>query len=546
MTKYIFVTGGVVSSLGKGVASASLGAILEARGLKINLMKLDPYINVDPGTMNPLQHGEVFVTDDGAETDLDLGHYERFVRVKMSKANNFTTGRIYANVIRKERRGDYLGGTVQVIPHITDEIKHCIVKGAGKVDVALIEIGGTVGDIESQPFLEAIRQLRMELGRQNTLFIHLTLLPFIATAGEVKTKPTQHSVKELRTIGIQPDILLCRSDRPISDVARQKIALFTNVEKEAVIPLLDVDFIYQLPIELHEQGLDKIVLEHLNLQPAVADFAEWERVVDAYRNPDSEVTIGMVGKYVDFADSYKSLSEALKHAGIQTRTHITIEYIDSEELEQKGFDDRLTKVDAILVPGGFGKRGVEGKMIAIKYARENNIPYLGICLGMQLAMIEFARNKVGMKDANSTEFDAQTPFPVVALVTEWTERTGEVERRNDKTDLGGSMRLGGQECNLVKGTLAQLAYGKDVIVERHRHRYEVNNKYVESLVEHGLIISGRSADNTLVEMVELADHPWFLACQFHPEFTSTPRGSHPLFKQFVLAARKKHEEKEKA
>lgn len=537
MTKYIFVTGGVVSSLGKGVASASLAAILEARGLKINLMKLDPYINVDPGTMNPLQHGEVFVTDDGAETDLDLGHYERFVRIKMSKANNFTTGRIYANVIRKERKGDYLGGTVQVIPHITDEIKHCIIKGAGKVDVALIEIGGTVGDIESLPFLEAIRQLRMELGRQNTLFIHLTLLPFIPTAGEVKTKPTQHSVKELRSIGIQPDILLCRSDRPISEHARQKIALFTNVEKDAVVPLLDVDFIYQLPIALHEQGLDKIVLEHLNLQPHAADFAEWKRVVDAFRNPDSSVTIGMVGKYIDLADSYKSLSEALKHAGIQTRTQINIEYIDSEELENKGFDERLATVDAILVPGGFGKRGVEGKILAAKYAREHNKPYLGICLGLQLALVEFARNKAGMKDANSTEFDPQTPFPVVALVTEWTERTGEVERRSDKTDLGGSMRLGGQECKLLKGSMAHQIYGKDVIIERHRHRYEVNNNLLPQIEKAGLKVSGRSQDN-LVELIELPDHPWFIACQFHPEFTSTPRDGHPLFVEFVKAAKK--------
>jgi len=538
MTKYIFVTGGVVSSLGKGVASASLGAILEARGLKVNLMKLDPYINVDPGTMNPLQHGEVFVTDDGAETDLDLGHYERFVAgVKMSKANNFTTGRIYANVIRKERKGDYLGGTVQVIPHITDEIKHCIIKGAGNVDVALIEIGGTVGDIESLPFLEAIRQLRMEMGRLNTLFIHLTLLPFIPTAGEVKTKPTQHSVKELRSIGIQPDILLCRSDRPFSETARQKIALFTNVETEAVIPLLDVDFIYQLPIALHDQKLDKIVLEHLGLQPGVANFEDWERVVDAFRNPDAEVTIGMVGKYVDLADSYKSLSEALKHAGIQTRTRINIEYIDSEELERNGFDDRLAVVDAILVPGGFGKRGVEGKILAVKYARENNIPYLGICLGMQLALIEFARNKAGMTNANSTEFDSSTPFPVVALVTEWTERTGEVERRSDKADLGGSMRLGGQECMLEKGSLAQQIYGQDKIVERHRHRYEVNNSLLAQIEKAGLKVSGRSHDN-LVELIELPEHPWFVACQFHPEFTSTPRKGHPLFIEFVKAAKR--------
>jgi CTP synthase len=545
MTRYIFITGGVVSSLGKGVASASLGAILEARGLKVNLMKLDPYINVDPGTMNPFQHGEVFVTEDGAETDLDLGHYERFVRVKMTKANNFTTGRIYANVIRKERKGDYLGGTVQVIPHITDEIKHCIIKGAGNVDVVLIEIGGTVGDIESLPFLEAIRQMRMELGRHHTLFIHLTLLPFIPTAGEIKTKPTQHSVKELRSIGIQPDILLCRSDRPISDSARSKIALFTNVEKEAVIPLLDVDFIYQLPIALHEQGLDQIVVQHLGLEAKTADFHEWERVVDAYRHPDAEVVIGMVGKYVDLTDSYKSLSEAIKHAGIQTRTRVHIEYIDSEELERQGAPLLLSKLDAILVAPGFGKRGTEGKILAAQYARENNVPYFGICLGMQIAIIEYARHVANMANANSTEFDSKTPYPVVALVTEWISQTGEREERSEKSDAGGTMRLGGQAAKLADDSLARKFYGKDTIIERHRHRYEVNNHLLPAIEKAGLKVSGHSIQDNLVELIELPLHPWFIGCQFHPEFTSTPRDGHPLFIHFIRAAKAFHEKKEK-
>ncbi|OGT60796.1 MAG: CTP synthase [Gammaproteobacteria bacterium RIFCSPHIGHO2_12_FULL_43_28] len=542
MTKYIFITGGVVSSLGKGVAAASLGAILEARGLKVNLMKLDPYINVDPGTMNPLQHGEVFVTEDGAETDLDLGHYERFVRVKMTKANNFTTGRVYANVIRKERKGDYLGGTVQVIPHITDEIKRCIIEGAGDIDVALIEIGGTVGDIESLPFLEAIRQMRIELGRQQTLFIHLTLLPFIATAGEVKTKPTQHSVKELRSIGIQPDILLCRSDRPIPESSRSKIALFTNVEKEAVIPLLDVDFIYQLPIALHNQKLDQIVAEHLALQVKAADLSEWQRVEEAYRHPEADIKIGMVGKYVDLTDSYKSLSEALKHAGIQTRTRVHIVYIDSEELEKKGATALLDKLDAILVPGGFGKRGVEGKILAAQYARENNIPYLGICLGMQIAIIEYARHVANMPKACSTEFTPNTPYPVVALVAEWIDQTGARVERNEKSEVGGTMRLGGYPCHIEPGTLAHKLYGKAVILERHRHRYEVNNNLLPAIEKAGLKISGRS-ENKLVELIELPNHPWFVACQFHPEFTSTPRDGHPLFAAFVTAAkhyRKQH------
>lgn len=543
MTKYIFITGGVVSSLGKGVAAASLAAILEARGLKVTLMKLDPYINVDPGTMSPFQHGEVFVTEDGAETDLDLGHYERFVRIKMTKHNNFTTGRVYANVIRKERRGDYLGGTVQVIPHITDEIIRCIKKGAGEVDVALIEIGGTVGDIESLPFLEAIRQMRMEMGRHKTLFIHLTLLPYIPTAGEIKTKPTQHSVKELRSIGIQPDILLCRSDRPISDSARSKIALFANVEKDAVIPLLDVDFIYQLPMELHKQGLDQIVVKELELAAKEANFAEWERVVDAFRHPDAEVTIGMVGKYVDLTESYKSLSEALRHAGIQTRTRVNIQYIDSEELERQGNTKSLENFDALLVPGGFGKRGVEGKVLAAKYAREHNIPYLGICLGMQIALIEYARHVANMPNANSTEFDPTTPYPVVALVTEWITQSGERVSRSEDSDVGGTMRLGGQACRLAPGSIAQKLYKQDTIVERHRHRYEVNNNLLPEIEKAGMKISGRSEQGNLVELIELPNHPWFVACQFHPEFTSTPREGHPLFNNFIEAAKTHHAKK---
>lgn len=543
MTKYIFITGGVVSSLGKGVAAASLGAILEARGLSVNIMKLDPYINVDPGTMNPLQHGEVFVTEDGAETDLDLGHYERFVRVKMTKDNNFTTGQVYANVIRKERKGEYLGGTVQVIPHITNEIKHCVEKGAGDVDVAIIEIGGTVGDIESLPFLETIRQMRMELGRKNTMFIHLTLLPYIPTAGEIKTKPTQHSVKELRSIGIQPDILLCRSDRPIADKQRAKIALFTNVEKEAVIPLLDVDFIYQLPIALHNQGLDALVVEHLGITAKEADLHEWQRVVDDFRNPDAEVVIGMVGKYIDLTDSYKSLSEALKHAGIQTKTSVHIEYIDSEDLEQKGAERMLAGLDAVLVPGGFGERGIEGKVMAAQYARENRIPYFGICLGMQIAMIEFARNKANMPGAGSTEFDDSTQYPVVALVTEWTDESGKVEKRTRNSDVGGTMRLGGQACVLEPNSLARKIYGQDKIVERHRHRYEVNNTLVPQIEKAGMKVSGRSEKEGLVETIELPDHPWFIGCQFHPEFTSTPRDGHPLFIHFIQAAKAYHDNK---
>ncbi|HEX2549165.1 MAG TPA: CTP synthase [Gammaproteobacteria bacterium] len=542
MTRYIFITGGVVSSLGKGIASASLGAILEARGLKVTLMKLDPYINVDPGTMNPLQHGEVFVTEDGAETDLDLGHYERFVRVTMGKKNNFTTGRVYANVIRNERRGDYLGGTVQVIPHITDEIKKCIVEGAGDVDIALVEIGGTVGDIESLPFLEAIRQMRVEFWRQNALFIHLTLVPYIATAGEIKTKPTQHSVKELRSIGIQPDILLCRCDRPLSEHARSKIALFTNVEKSAVIPLQDVDFVYQIPRELHEQGLDDIVIKMLGIHAKPADLHEWDRVVDGYRHPNSEIKIGMVGKYVDLTESYKSLSEALLHAGIQTRTRINIFYIDSEEIEKNG-PDILNDMDGIIVPGGFGKRGVEGKIKAAHFARVNQIPYLGICLGMQIAMIEFARAEAAMTNANSTEFNENTSYPVIALVSEFTNAKGDVEKRDVHSEKGGTMRLGGQVCQLKAGSLVQKIYGKNSIIERHRHRYEVNSDLAKKIEAKGMIISGVSEPDGLVEMIELKDHPWFVGCQFHPEFTSTPRDGHPLFTGFVQASKKLREKK---
>jgi len=536
MTKFIFVTGGVVSSLGKGIASASLGAILEARGLQVTLLKLDPYINVDPGTMSPFQHGEVYVTEDGAETDLDLGHYERFVRTTMGKRNNYTTGRIYLNVIQRERRGDYLGGTVQVIPHITDEIKKCIIEGAGDAQIAMVEIGGTVGDIESQPFLEAIRQLRFELGAENTLFMHLTLVPYIAAAGETKTKPTQHSVKELRSIGIQPDVLLCRTEKqPLPDDQRKKVALFTNVEESAIISGTDVDNIYKIPRSLHEQGLDEIVARKLKLDIPEADLSEWDAVVEAMASPQGEVNIAMVGKYIGLADSYKSLTEALTHAGIHTRRRINISYIDSEELETNG-TGCLSDVDAILVPGGFGNRGVDGKIAAIKYARENHIPYLGICLGMQLAVIEFARHKLGLKDANSTEFVRDTKHPVIALITEWMDQNGTIEQRDDNTDLGGSMRLGGQQCQLVEGSRVGELYSKDVIIERHRHRYEFNNRYKSQLQDAGMSFTGMSMDGQLVEIIELADHPWFVACQFHPEFTSTPRDGHPLFTGFVAAA----------
>jgi CTP synthase len=536
MTKFIFVTGGVVSSLGKGIASASLGAILEARGLKVTLLKLDPYINVDPGTMSPFQHGEVYVTEDGAETDLDLGHYERFVRTRMGKSNNFTTGKIYESVIRKERRGDYLGGTVQVIPHITDEIKHCILAGADAADIALVEIGGTVGDIESLPFLEAIRQMGVELGRERTLYIHLTLVPFIGAAGELKTKPTQHSVAQLRSIGIQPDVLMCRADRPLPPDERRKIALFTNVREEAVISATDVDNIYKIPLLLHEQGVDRIVAERLQLQVPEADLSEWRQVIDAMDHPEGEVTIAMVGKYVDLTESYKSLSEALVHAGIQTRSRVRIKYIDSEDIAQHGTDP-LTGMDAILVPGGFGERGIEGKIRAVEYARRNNIPYLGICLGMQVAVIEFARHVAGLAEAHSTEFNPNTPYPVIALITEWTTTEGGVERRSKESDLGGSMRLGAQPCRLLPGSKAHAAYGKDMIMERHRHRYEFNNNFLDTLEGAGLLISGRSADGKLVEMIEIPSHPWFVACQFHPEFKSTPRDGHPLFTSFIRAAR---------
>ncbi len=536
MTKFVFVTGGVVSSLGKGIASASLGAILEARGLKVTLIKLDPYINVDPGTMSPFQHGEVFVTEDGAETDLDLGHYERFVRTTMSKRNNFTTGRIYENVIRKERRGDYLGSTVQVIPHITDEIKRCIREGANQADVAMVEIGGTVGDIESLPFLEAIRQMGVELGPHNSVFVHLTLVPYIAAAGEIKTKPTQHSVKELRSIGIQPDVLLCRTARALPDAERRKIALFTNVQERAVISAVDVDNIYKIPLLFHEQELDDIVVEKLHLDAPRADLSAWEQVVYAIEHPTATVTVAMVGKYVNLTESYKSLSEALTHAGVRTRTQVKIVYLDSEDIEKHGVK-QLEGMDAILVPGGFGARGIEGKIKAVEYARERGIPYLGICLGMQVAVIEFARHRAGLTGAHSTEFNPATPHPVIALITEWETRTGVVEKRAPGADLGGTMRLGGQACRLKAGTLAHRLYGKDVIVERHRHRYEFNNHYVELLQDKGLVISGYSMDGKLVEMIELANHPWFAACQFHPEFTSTPRDGHPLFTGFIGAAR---------
>ncbi|MBZ9566427.1 CTP synthase [Modicisalibacter tunisiensis] len=535
MTRYIFVTGGVVSSLGKGIASASLAAILEARGLKVTMLKLDPYINVDPGTMSPFQHGEVFVTEDGAETDLDLGHYERFIRTKMTQGNNFTTGRVYEHVLRKERRGDYLGGTVQVIPHITDEIKRRVYEGGKDFDVALVEIGGTVGDIESLPFLESIRQIRSEVGANRALFMHLTLVPYIKTAGETKTKPTQHSVKELRSIGIQPDILICRSEVELEESERRKIALFTNVEERAVVPLQDADTIYRIPLMLHEHGLDEIVCDKLRLEAQPADLAEWVHVLDAKLNPLKSINIAMVGKYMELLDAYKSLNEALIHAGIQTRIKVNIDYIDSEDIERHG-TERLAGKDAILVPGGFGERGVEGKIATARYAREHGVPYLGICLGMQVAVIEFARHVAGWEDANSTEFTHDTRHPVVGLITEWVNAEGKIELRDEASDLGGTMRLGGQVCHLRAGSKAREAYGMDAITERHRHRFEVNNQFIEQLEQAGLVVSGKSVDNSLVEMVELPDHPWFVACQFHPEFTSTPRDGHPLFTGFVNAA----------
>lgn len=534
MTRFIFVTGGVVSSLGKGIASASLAAILEARGLKVTMLKLDPYINVDPGTMSPFQHGEVFVTEDGAETDLDLGHYERFIRTKMSQDNNFTTGRVYDHVLLKERRGDYLGGTVQVIPHITDEIKRRVHLGAKDADVALVEIGGTVGDIESLPFLEAVRQLKVELGSNRAMFMHLTLVPYIATAGETKTKPTQHSVKELRSIGIQPDILVCRSEVSIESPERKKIALFTNVEERAVISLPDADTIYKIPAMLRDQGLDNIVVERFGLQCPEADLSAWQAVADAKLNPEREITIAMVGKYMELLDAYKSLIEAISHAGIKNRTKVNTLYIDAEEIETKG-TDQLRDVDAILVPGGFGERGTEGKIATVKFARENKIPYLGICLGMQVAVIEFARNVVGWADASSSEFNPDSKHNVIGLITEWLDQDGNIEQRDENSDLGGTMRLGAQECRLQQGSIAHQCYGQDVVVERHRHRYEVNNNFVADLENAGMVFSGRSIDDSLVEMVELVDHPWFVACQFHPEFTSTPRDGHGLFEGFVRA-----------
>ncbi|WP_029135130.1 CTP synthase [Sedimenticola selenatireducens] len=537
MTKFVFITGGVVSSLGKGIASASLAALLEARGLKVTMIKLDPYINVDPGTMSPFQHGEVFVTEDGAETDLDLGHYERFIRATMGRNNNFTTGQIYESVIRKERRGDYLGGTVQVIPHITNEMKDSIRLGAGDADIALVEIGGTVGDIESLPFLESIRQMGVELGKQNALFLHLTLVPYIHTSGEIKTKPTQHSVKELRSIGIQPDLLLCRCESALPDAERKKIALFTNVPEEAVITGVDADNIYRIPLLLHEQKMDEIVVRQFGLNVPAADLSEWRAVIDGLENTDGSVTVAMVGKYMNLTEAYKSLSEALIHAGIHTHTKINIKYIDSEQVEKEG-TDCLKGVDAILVPGGFGERGVEGKIATVRYAREQRIPYLGICLGMQVAVIEYARHVAGMADAHSTEFNRETPYPVIALITEWLNADGELEVRNENSDLGGTMRLGGQECRLVEDGLTRKLYASDTIIERHRHRYEFNNQYLQALEKAGLKIAGRSMDGRLVEIVEIKEHPWFVACQFHPEFTSTPRDGHPLFTGFIQAARK--------
>ncbi len=539
MTCYVFVTGGVVSSLGKGITSACLGAILEARGLKISMIKLDPYINVDPGTMSPFQHGEVFVTADGTETDLDLGHYERFVRTTTGRNSNFTTGRIYESVIAKERRGDYLGATVQVIPHITDEIKESIRRGAGDADVCMVEIGGTVGDIESLPFMEAIRQMGVDVGRDRVVYVHLTLVPYIATSSEIKTKPTQHSVKELRSIGIQPDVLVCRSEHPLPAEQRRKIALFTNVPEGAVISAIDVDDLYKIPMMLRDQGLDEIVVRHLGLDLPPADLREWEDVVHAKQHPTGEVNVAMVGKYVDFRDSYISLSEALLHAGIHTSTRVNIHYFESQDIETDGVDC-LQGMDAILVPGGFGERGIEGKIAAVRLARESGIPYLGICLGLQVAVIEFARHVAGLEGAHSTEFEPSTPHPVIALITEWQTEEGGREERSEESELGGTMRLGAQPIRLAEGSLAQETYGKATIHERHRHRYEVNNRYRERLAAAGLRFSGTSLDD-LVEMVELPDHPWFLASQFHPEFTSNPRDGHPLFTGFIGAARRYRE-----
>ncbi|MCG8050609.1 MAG: CTP synthase [Candidatus Thiodiazotropha endolucinida] len=537
MTSFIFITGGVVSSLGKGIASASLAALLEARGLDVTMIKLDPYINVDPGTMSPFQHGEVFVTEDGSETDLDLGHYERFIDSTMGCNNNFTTGQIYEQVIRKERKGEYLGGTVQVIPHITNQIKESVLLGAGDKDICLVEIGGTVGDIESLPFLEAIRQMGVEMGHQRAMFMHLTLVPYIKASGEIKTKPTQHSVKELRSIGIQPDILVCRSEQPLPESERKKIALFTNVPEEAVISAVDADSIYRIPVLLHAQGMDELVNQRFGLNLPPANLSEWEAFLEGLDNLKGEVKVAMVGKYVHLTEAYKSLSEALVHAGVHTGNRVVIHYVDSEQIEKSGTES-LQDMDAILVPGGFGNRGVEGKIEAVRYAREKRIPYLGICLGMQVAVIEFARHVAGLEDAHSTEFDRSTPNPVIGLIVEWLNADGQLEKRNENSDLGGTMRLGGQECNLQSGSLTHQLYGKDVIVERHRHRYEFNNSYLDDIVTAGMKVSGRSVDGRLVEIVEIPDHPWFVACQFHPEFTSTPRHGHPLFSGFIEAARK--------
>jgi CTP synthase len=536
MTRYVFVTGGVVSSLGKGIAAASLAAILEARGIKITLLKLDPYINVDPGTMSPFQHGEVYVTEDGAETDLDLGHYERFTQTTMHRSNNFTTGRVYNSVLRKERRGDYLGGTVQVIPHITDEIKRRVIKGAGDADVAVVEIGGTVGDIEGLPFLEAARQMQVEMGPSRVLLMHLTLVPYIATAGEIKTKPTQHSVKELRSIGLQPDILLCRCTMEIGESARRKISLFTNVQERAVIPLLDADSIYKIPGMLHDRKLDDFVVERFGIECPPADLSEWDEVIDRQFNTSGgRVRVAMVGKYMDLLDAYKSLNESLQHAGLQNRVKVEIDYIEAEDIERNG-TAALEGADAILVPGGFGDRGVEGKITAVQYARENKIPYLGICLGMHVALVEYARNVCGLEGAHSTEMDRQTPHPIIALITEWLDSDGSTEMRDESSDLGGTMRLGAQLCHLEKGSKVRELYGSESVMERHRHRYEVNNNYVDTLRDAGVNIVGWSADRSLVEMIELPDHPWFVACQFHPEFTSRPRGGHPLFTGYIAAA----------
>ncbi|HEY1150477.1 MAG TPA: CTP synthase [Pseudoduganella sp.] len=539
MTKFVFVTGGVVSSLGKGIAAASLAAILESRGLKVTMLKLDPYINVDPGTMSPMQHGEVFVTDDGAETDLDLGHYERFISTRMRKVNNFTTGQIYESVIRKERRGEYLGKTVQVIPHITNEIQDYIRRGAEGYDVALCEIGGTVGDIESLPFLEAARQLSLRAGRKNSAFVHLTLVPYIASAGELKTKPTQHSVQKLREIGISPNALLCRADRRIPEDEVAKISLFSNIEERAVISVWDVDTIYKVPQMLHDQGLDNIICEALDINPAPADLSMWSKLIHALEHPKAEVSIGMVGKYVELTESYKSLTEALRHAGIHTESRVNIEYIDSEEIESKGTAE-LAKYDAILVPGGFGKRGVEGKIKAAQFARENKVPYLGICLGMQVALIEYARHKAGLSNANSTEFEPETDQPVVALIDEWQNADGKVEKRDINSDLGGTMRLGAQACAVKTGTLAHEIYGS-VVTERHRHRYEANNHYLGRVEAAGLVVAARTPTEDLCEIMELPrsgdnSHPWYMGVQYHPEFKSTPRDGHPLFTSFVKAA----------